>query len=364
MANANKVDERMFLSRNYDSIGNDNYVKRDVEVYGTANFVGQWENDVYQFHIWEVGHDLPLGSKKRLLFTWKEFSEENPQKFEQSQKAFHHGGYIPEEFVYCACLILRRRFEVGGFQRENGKPKMAITDRQWVNRPLVEGQTNLGDIGSWIEIIIALPEKLHQRVVLALKFYWQSLNIIEESPDLAYLNLISAIEILCFDFEIERPDVDDFHPSLGKILDKLDNQDLRKEIEAAVIKREHFISRKFVSFIAAHLNDEFWNREGRPKYWLIEPDEIQGILKRIYNQRSKTLHTGAPFPWTAFRSVTNGELIGKEGVGSGNKKWGPNEVLPTVGFFEELVNHVIKNYITSNSLYSAREGGLDEQNCP
>ena len=39
-----------------------------------------------------------------------------------------------------------------------------------------------------------------------------------------------------------------------------------------------------------HIDDEFWNYPDRPEHGKINPGDLPFLLKRIYDQRSRTLH--------------------------------------------------------------------------
>lgn len=78
-----------------------------------------------------------------------------------------------------------------------------------------------------------------------------------------------------------------------------------------------------------------------------------GILKRIYNQRSQTLHAGEPFQPHVFNLIPISSTIEIPrwfyGYISGDRRWYEKDFIPYPHFFERLVNEVLKSYLKTNS---------------
>ena len=91
--------------------------------------------------------------------------------------------------------------------------------------------------------------KFHQKFILATKMYHQAILIIEEQPDIAYLNLVSAIEALCQDEPIGSISLRDVNAGLADAVDTIQDEEVRKAVAAAAIKKERFIGRRFINFI-------------------------------------------------------------------------------------------------------------------
>ena len=126
---------------------------------------------------------------------------------------------------------------------------------------------------------------------------------------MAYLNLISAIETLCREQKTKKVELHELYPGLAKLVDAIEDLELKAKIERAILKKEHLIRRKFREFIIKHTEKSFWEYEGRPKLGQIEPHDLPKLLNRIYDQRSNTLHEGQPFPPNVFRSPLRGSEI-------------------------------------------------------
>lgn len=74
---------------------------------------------------------------------------------------------------------------------------------EWIDEALIKGKSNLNELYEWFELLEKLDEKYHLKFIFATKMYQNAINRIEESPDISYLNLVSAIEVLGKDVDIE-----------------------------------------------------------------------------------------------------------------------------------------------------------------
>lgn len=133
------------------------------------------------------------------------------------------------------------------------------------------------------------------------------------------------------------------------MIEAIEDRELRSKIEHSILKRERFIGRRFITFILDHIENDFWIKDKRPEHGQIKPEQLPELLKRIYNQRSRTLHLGEPFPPLIFEPP----LVGAEidfclGMTVGEKRWEPKDFIPHVHFFEKLVNNVLKVFLQKN----------------
>ncbi len=220
---------------------------------------------------------------------------------------------------------------------------------KWIDKSLITGESNLSSLSEWFDLIKTLENKVHHKFILAVRLYHRAILLIEEEPDLAYLNLVSSVEVLCQDVELDDITLADIDIELAKLVNSLDDK-LRDNIEKRILSREKFIKRKFVKFILDNVDDSFWSEDG-PEYGRVEQDKLEELLGRIYNQRSRTLHSGDPFPATTiYDPPTLGcEIDFSLGVSVGEKRWDPKDFIPHPHFFERLVNNVLKNYLRKNS---------------
>ena len=348
----------------------------ELEVIGDANFVGELLYGPYYFCIWDMSSHRP--GEKRLLCLRITQKENLPPFLATSAK----------EFISLASLFLRKRLILGSMTRWDDKPSRhqlgLKSSNDYVDIDIVCGETetiasstNLSDLSAWLPLVDNLNEAMRDKFILAARFYQQALEMIETATDMAYLNLVSTIEILCGDTDIGTIEIAEVDSALSDAISKINPPNLREQIEERVIKRERFIKRRFVEFIKQHVDDSFWNYQRRPKtHGRVEPSDLDRLLKNLYNQRSRTLHTGEPFPEYIYMSTKltdishleyNKKYIIRrnymEEIPSGNKimigstsgntteivqSWTAREYIPYPHFFERLVNHVLKNYLKVN----------------
>lgn len=220
--------------------------------------------------------------------------------------------------------------------------------------------------------------------MFATKMYQNAINRIEESPDISYLNLVSAIEVLSkdVDIKISIDDITDDDKKLKKFLNSIQNSECQNRIKNEFLrkfKKDHYVSRQFIEFIKMYLPPVFWEKNenrhitedmsleiiARELGGQINKIEFEdrmipngnedvnwlGILKRIYNQRSQTLHAGEPFQPHIFNLIpisSTIEIPRYSSYISGDRKWHEKDFIPYPHFFERLVNEVLKSYLKMN----------------
>lgn len=339
---------KMFMIRNLETFHpNDEITSVEYEVTTNAHIVGEFKYGPYSLSTWDFGF-FNEGEERKLCLRIKSSKVRNYKQPSTSRKAYYHGGNIADEIVSLSSLFLRRKLKLGTIVRKDDRPMRISNANKWIDKPLISGKSNLSSITEWFVLIESLDHKVHQKFILAVRLYHRAILLIEEEPDLAYLNLISAIEVLCQDVELNSITLNDIDSELAKLVNSLDDN-IRDSIEKRIINRERFIKRKFVKFILDNIDENFW-LEDRPKQGRVEQDKLEELLGRIYKQRSNTLHSGEPFPVTIYDSpVDNCEIEFFLGISVGEKKWEPQDFIPNPHFFERLVNYVLKNYLKKNS---------------
>jgi len=343
----------MYFIKNIENLKNESVEIQEIEyevttdgyTVGECNLLGP-----YYFTIWEISYKKE-GEKRKLCLRIKEklYSEDEKPWEIANKKGFYHGGDIADEILALSSLFLRRRFERGPKVRWNNKPRLFLKPEEWIDKPLITGKRNLTDLPHWFELATRLDKDLHQKFILAVRLYYHSILLIEEQPDMAYLNLVSSIETLCGNQNIGRVELRDLDTGLAKLVDKIGNNGLKQKIERTILKKEKFICRRFREFIIENIEDEFWSDEERPEQGRIDSKTLPELLTRIYNQRSKTLHEGEPFPASIFiPPIMGAEIDFALGMIDRGRRWDPKDYIPNPHFFERLVNHVLKIYLKRN----------------
>jgi len=345
----------MYFIRNKKDVDNPEAEVHSVEyeVVTDANVIGDLNYGPYRFKIWEF-NDKKEGEERKLCLGIREVRQlfSDDELFgSQKQPAYYHGGGIADELVSLSSVFLRRRFKITSTVRHDDNPVMFSNNwrKKWVDKSLIQGQSNLEYLSEWLSQVENLESKYHQKFMLAVKMYHQALQAIEEQPDLAYLSLVSAIEVLCQDTKINKPSLGEggSNKELVKLLNQIEDENLRNKISKAIVDKDRFISKRFVAFIIENIEDDFWDEPGRPQNGRVEPSGLPKLLAKIYDQRSRTLHNGEPFPvyvMDAPREM-DGEIEYAPGRGTLIKTWKQEDYIPYPQFFEKLVNHVLKVFV-------------------
>ncbi len=340
-------NSKMLFIRNYESFQEGkNEESIEFEVIVDAHIIGVLKSDLYCLNIWDFGY-FEEGEERKLCLKIKSNRLNSHERPETSRNGYYHGGDIADEIVALSSLFLRRKIKLSSIVRRNDIPMRFSHSNEWIDRPLICGESNLEMLTEWFDLIKGLKQDLHQKFILASRLYHRAILLIEDEPDLAYLNLVSSIEVLCQDTDIGNVTLADVDLELAKLVNSLDVS-VRQNIEEKILKREKFIKRKFVKFILDHVEDSFWSEE-RPQYGKIEADRLAEYLGRIYKQRSKTLHNGEPFPPSIHKPPLHDcEIDFSLGVSVGERRWEPQDFIPHPHFFERLINHVLKVYLKKN----------------
>jgi len=342
------VDKRMLFIRNMEDLEKEGiaFTEIEYEVITDANVIGELQYGPYFFRVWELTPKNP-GEERKLFLRIREVSNRDIDYDNAKRDGYYHGGDIADELVILSSLFLRRRIKRGHVLRIGDTP--VFYDKKGthiIDTQLIDGQNNLVELASWFDLIKTLDESSHLKFILASKFYNKAIEIIEEQPDMAYLNLVSAIEVLCQDTDIGDTRIADFDQHLFNLINTIENAELQNKIEEAIVGRERFIGRRFVQFILNHVDESFWNYDLRPQLGRVEVGELPRLLKKIYKQRSDTLHSGEPFPPSVFTSPLHGcEIDFSLATMVREKRWEAKDYIPNPYFFERLVNHVLKNYL-------------------
>lgn len=349
------ADERMYFIQNIDSLkvqGAKSHVY-EFEVIADAEIVGEVDYWPYHFRIWELPSNKRKGEERKLcLRTTQATPSMDKEPWKSATKSgFYHEKYIAGELVALASLFLRRRLKRGPVVRLDDEPLLSPGDKGRIDKPLVEGKSKLADLGEWLKLVEGLKTNYHLKFILAVSLYHLAVLIIEQHPTMAYLNLVSAIEVLSREEDIGKVSLSCYDKTLAELVSLVEREDLGKKIEQAILKKHRFIKRRFVAFVMNHIEKDFWSAERGPVRGQIKPDKLPGFLKKIYDQRSRTLHDGKPFPPAAISPPLQGEEIDTRGMIAGQRKWTPQQSIPNIHFFERLTNHVLKTFLKKHQAH-------------
>lgn len=129
----------------------------------------------------------------------------------------------------------------------------------------------------------------------ASKFYLQAIQNSEVEPEIAYLHLITAGEIITEYFTYKNEDLLDevMAKNIKAIREGLDNGE---KIANQIMSRVLLIKRRFVKSLSLLIDNEFFeNHELETEYGFFNRDDFHMRIGAAYDLRSKYVHTGVPF---------------------------------------------------------------------
>ena len=192
------------------------------------------------------------------------------------------------------------------------------------------------DIGEAAKIITFFThrranERFAQTFETACSFYCRSLRACETDPEVAYLHLITAGEILASYIERDQDDLLDesMKNALIAIASGLPNGDkIARTIKGRLLQ----IKRKFVKAFTELVTTEFFaNAESAQPFFALNFETFERRMAAAYDLRSKFVHTGIHFgSWIAPRGNNRAEIQGGKPVVS-DKEFG--KILATAPTF-------------------------------
>jgi len=184
----------------------------------------------------------------------------------------------------------------------------------------------------------------------ACKFYSKALQVYENDAEIAYLNLITAGEVLSNYFHYSREELilDDMK-SLILEFNRL-QPDSNKLIEA-VTRRLLHIKRRFTKTIASLLDEDFFLRTESEQYGSLSHKDIQKVISAAYDLRSKYVHSGIPFgSWIRSHDFNNEIQIGRPLVE--DKDFGKILAMaPTFIGLERIIRYCLLQFAKQNGAY-------------
>lgn len=185
------------------------------------------------------------------------------------------------------------------------------------------------------------------------KFYLQALQNFEREPEVAYLHLITAGEILSNFNEFDKQALLDEQTKalLGTIRDQLPNG---TAVASQIIGKLLLIKKRFVQTITSLVDPGFFDRsESKEQFARLKSESFDKIVGAAYDLRSKYVHTGIPFGrWVSLRLAgSNTEVqIGQPVVS--DKDFG--KILadaPTLVGLERIVRYCLLRFAEANGGY-------------
>ena len=211
-----------------------------------------------------------------------------------------------------------------------------------------KSKKNLRSLETMLEMVKRLPVNVQRRYYLAASHYADAIRLIGFDDDIAYIRLVSAIEVLAY---LEKLKDDELPEKLRRMTEE--NRTGFTDPEKSELNsylRHRKVRFKFLQFINKYSDGYFTNRPTTPEHCWVTQISLEQYADAIYKARSKFLHEGEPL-WISHEMPRDDieergwDLDGSLGMVRDQHEWPQSEKVPTVLFFEELVRHCLLNYL-------------------
>jgi hypothetical protein len=281
------------------------------------------------------------------------------------------------DFIALLSVFAREPLVPLGLRRVGDNPVYELPLKTYPPRPqgLSRPRPVAIDWPGFVAILRGLgraPDRLANAVIAAAKLYHAGLSLLALDMSVAYILLVSAIE--CLAAHRFKGPIASFEQiqGLDTVRQLLDQIPAAPGVEASVsrikqelLKRERFLRRRFVAFLSEFAPQTHW-RTPDPLYddpSILPPisrDNFEECLRQAYDQRSRYLHGGAPFP--AHAMVGLREMLPVEAMAQYVALQGKDRYLPPFVWFERLVHLAMVEYLRASLVSedaSAKEQGHD-----
>lgn len=341
---------------------NSNFITVEFETLAEAPVLGRVSHADFDFMVWEFC-DKPNGEPRKLcLRLSEEFqSIDSDCLVKRANVATKKGQYTnlarPQEIIVLSSLFLRQRLTMPTLVRMGDNPMIVHQDTYDPCHELRNGRSNLASLKEWFELLDKANARFRHDYLRAARLYYFACRLMDKDLGASYLMFTSAIEALAKHYELKnKPKLSEINAPLDEAIDDLIGDPLiAAKLRTVALKKEGFISKKFVEFVMSNLQDTFWDEGTGPDYGRVKREHMQQILKNIYNQRSLTLHGGEPFPYYVYNCPKDGsEICFASACMAGDRKWRKKDYIPYIHFMEKLTSHILRTYLKSGHLNTRR----------
>jgi hypothetical protein len=285
-----------------------------------THFVGEYHSKHFLLsHAWPSSGTQGLYANDSNDPTYRKFlvisfSDEKRKQEPEKSIVLPTYTYVPDVFCVFLSILFGKRFDSEGCLQTHGHysvptitPAVANPFPRWsafsqAPRKDVGIELNLAKAQLIDPILNAVFEEMIDEATIsdkielvfaAGKFYLQALQQVQSDAEIAFLNLISAGEVLSGGFRFD--DAELFDDETREILDTIRRQ-AGEAVHDRVKGRMYQVRRKFRLTLCRLLNDQFFSTSESSEAWgALKKDEIETRLNAAYDLRSRYLHTGARF---------------------------------------------------------------------
>ena len=195
-------------------------------------------------------------------------------------------------------------------------------------------------------------EKLHRYFLAAGKFYLNSLQIMDQDIEKAYLDLITCGEILSNFYEYTDDEL--YDDNLKEIFIRLacvaQDSDIRN-----LKSRLYQVKKKFNLTLRSLLNKKFFSKtESTDGSVKLKEESIEKNIKAAYDIRSKYVHTGQsfkPYIEQMYRSINEVAIPGLEPNVDDKELKKVLKRIPTYIGLERIIRFALLRFIHTNGVY-------------
>jgi hypothetical protein len=187
----------------------------------------------------------------------------------------------------------------------------------------------------------------------ASKFYLQALQTVERDPEVAYLHLVTAGEVLAEAQLFEKRSLlsDEMEKRLGQI-----EREMRDGANTVnfILKQMPLVRQRFTKTIVGLTDPGFFERteSGQP-YAQLKAESFVKAVKSAYDLRSRYVHAGAPFKVWMNLAHGNEMQLGEPVVG--NKEYGRLlAAAPAYGGLERIIRYCLLRFAQKHGAYLDR----------
>lgn len=281
-----------------------------------------------------------------------------------TEDGYYFEGGVAGELVSLMSLFLQCRFyQIAIYQGELGpaglRTKIELPFLYKKCNPAIhptvfpeEGRDRrFMDMQGFLDKIQTLNPKYHHSFALAAKQYSIALRNIGVDEEMVFIKLVSAIEALSKHAELTSEEDLLTGKALKDVLSKDHQTPEILEVLGNVFSNRK-TSLKFRKFIKTHMGDTIPKEapmKGVGWKW-ITLENIDDVLKRVYNARSKYLHEGQLMYLSKPMKGTIGDFDPSLGMIIDNREFKEDEHLPLSSSFENLVRTCLLNFVEANQI--------------
>lgn len=275
----------------------------------------------------------------------------------------YHGGILSDEIAALISLELGVRLRFAGTRLLSGihhggeraggpylfdvprATRPGTPDREILPNCLTR-EPNLDNLDLTIRFS-TVKEKDQVQLIRAARSYADAIWWANEDPNQAWLQLVTAIEIVAKSQQsgsyVPEEVIEELDPALWALLKDLDDN-VRSKL-AKMLAPQHRITQTFIDFVAKFAPDP---PPVRSTWDELDWSNMEEHARVIYRHRSKALHEGTPFPLPMLREApavdgngTPAEIPGGLNSGGAGGVWMADQYPMTLSMFEYITRGAI-----------------------